>query len=166
MLFAVDTNVLLDQALDDADVLDALGTIRLRVKAARFVVTPTVIEELAWQAGQSGEKQRVAILALENLLSWGYEPLNLIPVGRGVVEAIGLKMRLKGIIDEAEVHDSEIIAEAALIGCNLLLTSDAHLLNAQEGGALRGFLKECDVEGDDLVIGSPRIIVEKFFQRR
>ncbi len=166
MLFAVDTNVLLDQALGDADVLDALGIIHARVNPVRFVVTPTVLEELAWQAThETVEKQQVALTALENLLAWGYEPLNLIPVGRGLVEQIGLKMRLRGIIDDAEVHDSEIIAEAALIGCNLLLTSDSHLLAAQDGGALHDFLKDCDVDGDNIVIGSPRTIASKFFIR-
>ena len=47
MLLAVDTNVLLDQALENADVLDALEVIRERLDDARFIVTSTVLEELA-----------------------------------------------------------------------------------------------------------------------
>ncbi len=47
MLIAVDTNVLLDQALGDEDVLDALNLIRERLQNARFIITPTVLQELA-----------------------------------------------------------------------------------------------------------------------
>jgi len=48
VFIAVDTNVLYDQALGDEDVLDALQVIRERLRDVRFVVTRTVIEELAW----------------------------------------------------------------------------------------------------------------------
>jgi hypothetical protein len=41
MLIAVDTNVLFDLASDVEAVVDAIATIRKRVKAARFIVPPT-----------------------------------------------------------------------------------------------------------------------------
>ena len=37
MLIAVDTNVLLDQAVGDADVLDAILTLKTRLKGASFI---------------------------------------------------------------------------------------------------------------------------------
>lgn len=167
MLCAVDTNVLLDQALGNEDVLDALVALRTKKPNARFVVTPIVLEELAWQMKQEpGRKRDAAYKALTNILNWGYEPLSLIPVGFGVVEEIGWKMRNLGIIDENEKHDSELIAEAALIGCDLLLTSDSHLLEAQRNGGLHKFLQECSVEGDHLIIGSPKAIVRYLFPKR
>ena len=43
---ALDTNVLLDLALDDEVVIDCLQTIRERLSSPVFVVLPTVIQEL------------------------------------------------------------------------------------------------------------------------
>lgn len=167
MLIAVDTNVLLDQALADEDVLDALALIRDRLQPVRFIVTPTVLQELAWIAdnGDTAEEQDAAKSALANLQEWGYEPLNVVPVGNGIVEQIGLKLRMRGVVPDEEENDACIIAEAALIGCTILLSSDGHLLEAQEHNNFRSVLADCDVEGDQLVIGSPRLIVQKFFRR-
>jgi hypothetical protein len=78
--------------------------------------------------------------------------MNLIPVGHGVVEQIGFKLRLRGIIPEEEKNDSYIIAEAAVLGCSILLSFDVHMLEAQENDALRRCLADCDVEGHDLAI--------------
>ncbi len=62
MLFAVDTNVLIDQALGNADVLDAMEVIRERLPKARFIVTSTALEELAIQRvhGETAEKREAA----------------------------------------------------------------------------------------------------------
>jgi len=57
-LVAVDTNVLLDQALDDGDVLDAPSVIRERLPNARLIVTPTVLEELKKQADEDPDHER------------------------------------------------------------------------------------------------------------
>lgn len=167
MLVAVDTNVLLDEEQGDEDVLDALSVIRDRISAASFVVTPTVLHELAYAAGEgdSVEKKRRAAGALQKMLSRGYQPLNLIPAGHGIVEQIGFKLRAQNILPEEEENDAFIIAEAALIGATILLSSDAHMLAAQESGKLKRLLGECSVEGDSLLIAKPREIVSKFMRR-
>ena len=71
MLIGVDTNVLLDQAAQSADVLDALTVIRERLNAD-FIVPPTVLEELAFQAlnagGLKGETARKALICMRE---WG-----------------------------------------------------------------------------------------------
>ena len=168
MLIAVDTNVLLDQALGDADVIDALGVLRERLKDVRFIVTPTVLHELAWQMDYADEQEDrdAAMSALGQLLDWGYEPLNVIPVGQGIVEQISQKLRMRGIIPEEEANDAAIIAEAALIGCNVLLSADGHMIEAEANPAFRALLKDCHVEGDSLGIARPRIIVQRFFRRQ
>lgn len=167
MLIAVDTNVLIDQALCDADVLDAIGIIQERLRDARFIVTPTVLQELAWLVdnGDGTMEKNAANDALSCLLKWRYEPLNVIPVGHGIVEQISFKLRSRGIIPEEEENDAAIVAEAALIGCQILLSSDAHLVFAQECPEFRKLLKDCDVDGDEMVIARPRIVVDKFFRR-
>jgi predicted nucleic-acid-binding protein len=167
VLIAVDTNVLLDQAVNDEDVLDAMGVIRDRLPEARLIVPPTVLEELGVQLDQGDvEESAAAERALSCLLEWGFEPLNLIPVGRGISEQISLKLRLKGVVVHEEENDSYIIAEAALIGCAILLSSDHHLLEAQDHPAFRSILRDSDVPGDHLVIATPRKIASQFFRRR
>jgi hypothetical protein len=47
----------------------------------------------------------------------------------------------------------------------MLLTSDAHLLDAQAHPEFRGILKSCDVAGENIVIAKPRAIVSRFFRK-
>lgn len=161
---AVDTNVLIDQADENENVLDALDAIRRKIKNAAFIVTPTVIEELGeiYQT-RTGEESALAYKALTSLLAWGYTPTPLPPVGMGIAEQIGLKLRLQQVLPDEEKNDGHVIAEAALLNCSLLLTSDAHLLTAQENPLLLKILRDSDVDGDNLVIGSPRVIAKRFF---
>lgn len=168
VLIAADTNVLLDRAVEDEDVLSAFEVIRERLPNATFIVTPTVLEELGYQFknGERVEDRNAAFKVLSSLLEWGYQPLNVIPVGRGIIEQIGWKLRNKGIVPEEEENDAAIIAEAALLGCDMLLTSDHHLLEAQENSALLAVLRDCDVAGENLVIATPRKIAGQFFRRR
>jgi rRNA-processing protein FCF1 len=168
LLIAVDTNVLLDQALDDADVLDALQVIRERLSGARLIVTPTVLEELGKQADEDTDPERRAVAGrvLDCMIAWGYEPWNVIPVGKGITEQISFKLRRHGVIPDEEENDASLTAEAALIGCEILLTSDAHLLEAQENPRFREILKGCDVVGENIAIATPRGIVNRFFRRR
>ena len=167
MLVVVDTNVLIAHANDEASVMDAMTTIRLRLKAARFIVTPTVIEELVslFERGNHPES-RAAEKSLAEMRQWGYEPLNLVAVSRGIVEQIGLTLRLKRALPEEEVNDGLIIAEAALLGGAILLSADGHMLDAQNHPLFRKILRESDVNGEDIIIATPREIVRKFFRSR
>ena len=166
VLVAVETNVLLDQALADRFVTDALDTIRQRLKSPRIIVPPA-LHELAFQFrhGRSAEAKQAAETALGNLVAWGYEPFNATPIGHGIVESIGFKLRSQGVLPEQEVNDSFIIAEAALFNRSVLLSSDVHMKNANTE-AMRKLLNECDAPGHRLIVAEPREILEKFFLRR
>jgi predicted nucleic-acid-binding protein len=167
ILIAADTNILLDQAVGSEDVLGAMEVIRERLPGAILIVTPTVLEELGYQLENGDDEERdAARTALSKLLDWGYQPINVIPVGRGITEQIGWKLRAEGIVPEEEENDSYVIAEAALLGCSILLSSDHHLLEAQENARFREVLKDCDVEGEALVIATPRKIAGQFSRRR
>ena len=129
MLVAADTNVLLDLALEVEAVMDAVATIRQRLPNARLIVPPTAIHELALTM-QSGETQPVrdaARRALSQLRTWGFEPLNLVPVGHGIVKRIADEIRHQDLVPTDEENDSLIVAEAALLDCRMLLSTDAHL---------------------------------------
>ena len=167
MLIAVDTNVLLDQAVGSADVLDALATIKRRLPQAKFIVTSTVLEELAW-AVDNDDDPGVRAAALEAIISldrWGYDAQDVIPVGQGIIEQIGRKFREKGILPEREENDAAVISEAALLNCAVLLSSDSHLLDAQAHPLFRSVLKDAQVDGEKLVIAKPRTIATRFSRR-
>jgi hypothetical protein len=159
---AVDSNVLLDRAADDEAVLDAFDTIRRRLPAAEFILTPTVLEELVLKTdhGDTVLDRRLARKVLANLLEWRVRPMNFIPVGRGIVAEIARKIRRADLIPDDEVNDSLIVAEAALIAATLLMSSDAHIKDL-DYPRLKILLEASDVTAP--LIASPAKIVRRFF---
>ena len=145
-LIAVDTNVLLDLAKGYQQVSDCVATLKQSPsRPGRFVVTPTVIHELMYLADTDRQAREYAHQALSELKPvWGFEPLNCLPVGHGIVEQIGKKLRVNGLLPEEEMNDSFILAEAALANAAALLTSDSHILQIDES-LLRSVLEECEV---------------------
>lgn len=133
-LVAVDSNVLLDLADDNDAVWDCMDALKRRRLVPRFVILPTVLQELAHLADHGGtkEKRQLALTALQSLIAWGFEPLDLKPVGHGIVERIGDEIRARGLVPDEERNDSFIIAEAALCECDILITSDAMLTGTDQ----------------------------------
>ena len=162
-LVAVDSNVPLDLADGNESVLDALDTIRARLTNVRFVVTPSVFQELAHVAVQDpvASRRDLGRRALRQLKEWQLDILEIVPVGHGIVESIARRLRGAGLLPEEEVHDSLILAEAALLGCAVLLTSDSHL-RGLDHARLTWELNACDVSVP--VIATPREIIRKFFR--
>jgi hypothetical protein len=78
-----------------------------------------------------------------------------------LLDEVAGEFRSRGLLPMEEVHDALILAEAAMLSCGLLLSSDEHL---------------CTVDHEHLtlvlnpfelvppVIASPREIVRKFFR--
>ena len=161
MLIGVDTNVLLDLALGTEAIFDALDTIRKRIPKARFVIPPTVLHELAFAVkfGETPNKRNAAHKALSCLLEWGFEPLNLVPVGHGIVELIGDAIRQDDLLPTEENNDSLILAESALLECAILLSSDGHLRGI-DFQRLKLLLQDFHVAAP--IVATPREIVGKF----
>jgi predicted nucleic acid-binding protein len=161
VLIAADTNVLLDFALEVEAVVDAIATIRQRLPDARVVVPPTTLHELALatRTGETGRIRKAAFGALSQLRGWGFEPLNLVPVGHGIVERIAEEIRRKDLLPTEEKNDSLIIAEAALLECRIVLSGDAHLRGV-DFQRLTLLLRTFDVAAP--VIATPHEIVRKF----
>jgi hypothetical protein len=159
---AVDTNVLFDLAQEVEVVIDCLETIAKRIPNSSIVVLPTVILELrkGTKSSDLGE-QAIAAKALSNILDpWGFVPVNFIPVGHGIVEQIGRKIRDRGLIPEEEIHDSFIVAEAALYGATMLVSSDGHIKDMDQQ------LLKLELDASDVhcpLIASPWKIVNNFF---
>lgn len=132
LLVAVDTNFLLDLAIERPNPQRAVAYIRKKKPGAVIMVPPTVLDELAHLLETGGPGEKIAAgFTLQSLRSvWKMHPVDLIPVGHGIVECIADKIRDRGFIPQAERNDSLILAEAALLDCKLLLSSDDHLLKA------------------------------------
>jgi predicted nucleic-acid-binding protein len=159
---AVDTNILFDLVQEVEVVIDCLETIAKRIPNSSIIVLPTVILELRKRA-KSGDlkEQAIAAKALSNILNpWGFVPVNCIPVGHGIVEQIGRKIRVCGLIPDEEIHDSFIVAEAALYGATMLVSSDAHIKDIDQK------ILKIELDASDVhcpLIASPWKIVNTFF---
>ena len=146
-LIAVDTNFLLDLANGDADCWDALETVKGRLPGPIIYVLPTVIDELTYLHDHTKDdaEQKSAAKALSSLRrDWKFRPIDLLPVGHGIVEQTADKIRGIGLLPEEEKNDSFILAEAALADCTILITHDRHLLEVNPA-KLRILLDSCDV---------------------
>ena len=87
--------------------------------------------------------------------------MNLVPVDHGIVERIASEIRHKDLVPTEEMNDSLIIAEAALLECRMLLSTDAHL-RIVDFQRLTLLLKDFHVAAP--IIATPREIVRKFFR--
>jgi hypothetical protein len=79
------------------------------LRDARFVVPPTALHELALAVG-GGETERIrktALRALSQLRAWGFEALNLVPVGHGIVERIAEEIRREDLLPTEEKNDTK-----------------------------------------------------------
>src|SRR6266700_7333670 len=91
-LVAVDANVLMDLGEGAETVIDALTTLRQRFRHPRLI---TGQQELVYIA-RSGdtEKERLrARFGIEAARRWLIVPVNLMPVGHGIVERVAQKLR-------------------------------------------------------------------------
>src|SRR5436190_3121846 len=162
-LVAVDANVLFDLAAGLDDVVDAVSVIRKRLQDSRLLIPPTVQHELAnWALRGDRQKRQSAGRAIGISQSLHIVPVSLIAVRHGIAERIAHRVREKGLIPDEEVNDSLVLAESALLGCFILLTSDEHLRGI-DFERLTLQLQAFDVPAP--VIATPREIVRKFFQR-
>lgn len=161
---SLDTNVLLDYAAGSEIVIDCIATIRKRIDNCTFVVLPTVILELVVLSENGSDNEiKLAGIALSNLESrWGFTPVNCLPVGHGIVQQIGRKIRAAKLLPEEEVNDSEVIAEAALFGATMLISSDSHIKDIDYVALQIDLRKNSDVTGP--LIASPWKIVHEFFR--
>jgi hypothetical protein len=145
-------------------VADAVAVIRERVAGVRLIAPPTVALELAYLSEFADEDgvRAAAQTALRSIASkWRIQPVNLVPVGHGIVDAIAAKIREEGLLPDEETHDAFILAETAVLGCSMLLTSDAHL-RAVDHSSLSLLLQASHVVPP--IIATPREIVRKFFR--
>jgi rRNA-processing protein FCF1 len=147
---ALDTNVLLDYANNQNFVIKCFATIRKKFPDSPIFILPTVIDELNNHSKSSGQGGTLALIALKNILPWGFKPISVVPVGNGIVEETARKIRLAGLLPDEEINDSYIIAEASLANVSILISSDSHLKDINHA-ELKKLLEECDLTNTTIV---------------
>jgi len=163
-LVAVDANVVMDLGKESESVLDSLATIRERLRNCRIVLPPTAILELMHIArhGDTAKERNLALNGIAAARRFRIVPVNLMPVGHGIVERVAEKLRSEELLPASEVNDSQLVAESALLGAWLLLSSDEHL-RGMDFARLTIELQSFDLTAP--VIATPAEVVRKFFQR-
>jgi predicted nucleic acid-binding protein len=163
-LFAADTNFLLDLALPRDIAHDAHALIRRRVPGAQIVATQTVLDELEHFATRDARPamRALAAKALGSIPAWHITPVLLTDTQSFIAERIAGKLRDQGIIPGEERSDSHVLAETALLGCQILVSADSHLRDADRT-RLALALQSCDVPV--VVVCKPVEIVSMFSGR-
>ncbi|MSU63124.1 MAG: type II toxin-antitoxin system VapC family toxin [Pedosphaera sp.] len=160
-LVAVDTNVLFNLADEVDDTVEAVALIQRRLAHARLILPPTVQHEVGdWARREAHPKHQLARKAIALAATRGIEPASLLAVGHGIAEQIALRLRERRLLPDAEVNDSLVLAESALLECSLLLTGDEHL-RGMDFQQLTFELQRFDLAAP--VIATPREVVRKFF---
>ena len=127
---AADSNLLFDLAEKKDFALTFLEVAKER--GCTLNLPPTVVQELTFAAfHKSGEKQKFALAALQNLRGWGIVPFDLVAVGHGITEQFARRLHELKLLPETELNDGLILAETGLAGIPLLVSSDKHLLDIE-----------------------------------
>jgi predicted nucleic acid-binding protein len=136
---ALDTNLVLDLAHG----ADFAHEFREAFQAAGYVrrLPPTAARELHENCinGETAQKRDLARLALLCLRSWGIQPLDLAALEQAVADRFAVRLLEARLLPETEFNDAVILAEAAVAGVPLLVTSDRHLLDIDEDALLLAF---------------------------
>lgn len=160
-LLAADSNVPIDLAEPKEFAVDAIQLIRERLSPARIIIPPTAFQELVFmsEAFENAALREKARRALIQMRSHGLDVVNLVPVEHGIVDRVAECLISAGLLPGEERHDSLILAEAAILGCSVLLTSDAHLRGIDfQRAALE--LRAFDLSLP--IIATPRELIAKF----
>lgn len=164
VLIAVDTNVLLELADEVEEVVEAFDLIQARVPTRQFVMPPTVVHELAFEARYS-EAQKLRLRgqrAFQKARQYDIRPVDLIAVRHGIAEHVSRRLREAGLLPADEANDGFILGETALLRCAILLTTDGHLRGIPHK-RLTLALQALDLPTP--IIATPRELVRKFLPR-
>ncbi|HOB99944.1 MAG TPA: hypothetical protein PKM43_14540 [Verrucomicrobiota bacterium] len=107
----------------------------------RLFLPPTALIELDFLSAEGGTSAERALAreGLLNLRRWGIHPFDLDSTAEGVARRFAGRIRELRLVPEEEVNDGLILAETSLADIPLLITSDRHLLDADEETLLLAF---------------------------
>ena len=118
LLAVADTNVPMDLARGRDDVIDVVALIRRRLSGRNLLIPPRVVRELAYLADFAEEAgvRDAAASFLRRHREWGCQLVPDVVLGDDFVERVARQIRPARLLPLAEVNDSVIIVEAAILG--------------------------------------------------
>ena len=132
---SLDTNVLFDLA-DGRDFAHDFRETYQR-KGYALVIGPMVVAELSFLRDHGdAEERRLSSLALAQLREWDIQVQPLAGVQLDLARRFAATLLEQGFLPPEETNDALILAEAAVAGIPLLVSSDQHLL-AMDADVLR-----------------------------
>jgi predicted nucleic acid-binding protein len=132
---ALDTNVLFDLADGKDFAHDFRET--CRSKGYALLISPTVVAELFFLERHGDmEERRLASRSLARIASWDIQAFTLSSLQLDLSRRLASSILAHRLLPESEVNDAFILAEAAVAAIPLVVSSDQHLLDLDEG-ALR-----------------------------
>ena len=114
-----------------------------------------MVAELAFlrEHGDAGER-RLSSLALAGLDSWDIQVFPLADVQLDLARRLAATLMDRSLLPEAELNDAFILAEAAVAGVPLVVSSDKHLLEVNPD-SLRDACADADLPA--VIPASPRL---------
>jgi hypothetical protein len=136
---SLDVNIVFDLAADKDFAHDFREI--FKSKGYALVLPPTAAHELHLISthGNSATERELARTALTHLLQWGIRPFDLDSTAEAICEQFVRRLLRQRLLPEDEFNDGLILAETSLAGIPLLVTSDKHLLNIDEGALSLAF---------------------------
>jgi rRNA-processing protein FCF1 len=162
-LVAVDTNVLMRLADGHKATTDAWQLIRRRLRPVQFMITPTVLDELGYNAVADPDPlvRSAATSALRSLRPrWQFQPADFNAVQEAIAANAVRLLRDSGLMPYEERNDAAIISEASILNCVLLVSRDSHLLDIDHE-KLTLLFRQLDLSAP--VISSPEKLLNKFY---
>jgi hypothetical protein len=110
-----------------------------------------------------GEAYDLAVIATRDAVpDWKFRPVAAVGMPNAYAASIADDLRRDGLPPDEEKNDALLVGESAILGAQMLLTSDGHLLDLDFGKAAAivssyGFALP--------VVAEPRDIVKKFATR-
>lgn len=164
-LVAVDTNVLMRLAGGHEATIDAWQLIKRRLRPSQFLVSPTVLGELASKMADDPDPavRHLAGEALRQLKSrWDFLPATFNAVQEAITENAVHCLRDSGLVPYEERNDASIIAEAAVLNCVLLVSRDSHLTGIDHD-KLALLFRQLDLPTP--LIATPENLIKKFYPK-
>jgi predicted nucleic acid-binding protein len=162
-LVAIDTNILLGLGEKDEDTEDALRLILKRAAPVQIILCPTVLQETSFLSVNAGDpaKRTAAVRSIGEIPRWNLYPNTLNAVQRAIADQAAARLLQRGLVPAKERNDARILAEAAVLGCVLLVSKDSHLIGI-DAFALSMLFHELDLIVP--VVTTPRDLLRKFYR--
>ena len=140
---SLDTNVLFDLAAGRDFAHEFRET--CQAKGYALVIAPTVVSELYFLRHEGDHDERsLASASLTKLSAWDIRPFVLTGIQADLADQFAHKLLQRDVLPEQELNDAAILAESAVAGIPVVVSSDKHLVDIDHD-VLRDLCNDADL---------------------